>query len=138
MKFYLTILTTLLLLSCRKEKPEGENAEIIGKYEWSWTRVINMDPGSGFTSASYVYASGSTDKYGIEVTSKGKIFLYRNGKFEDHFRIISISYQTDGSKHIECSKAVSFIYKNNEILSHDFPSLYPDRDIDYVNYFIKK
>lgn len=140
MKITHFLIFVLLLISCRKEKPRGDDAEIIGKYEWSYSHKT-VPTSNGNTIESYIYSNDEEDKYGIEVTKNGYIYLYKNSKKIDRARIKEITRSPHYSgANLSFSKPVfSGSYDNNTIVLHYFPFGIPwDDDELFGNIFIKK
>lgn len=128
MKSILYILSILLIsLSCRKKDITVPFDEIQGEYEWFYSYNDIGD--------SYAF-DAIEDQYGIRITKKGRVQLYKNGKIEENYRILAttewtspaqVSIRTDDKE-----EPIYFSLKGDTLSTWVYPYN------EYQNNYIKK
>lgn len=140
MRILLIALLLFYLSSCKKAEPTGEYSVLVGLYEWSYSEHWHYNDYGIWTAKIFEYAIDSPDKYGIEITEKGRVFLYKNRKCVERFRIKKLSSDPYQVIYVDLTKKYNFQYKNNQISSIDFPYDNENRNDNVIHYntFIKK
>lgn len=117
----------LFSLSCRKADIIVPFDEIQGEYEWYYS-YNDIDDSYGFDAIE--------DQYGIRITKKGCVQLYKNGKIEENYRILAtdkseltskVSIKTDDK-----DEPIYFSVMGDTLSTWVYPYN------EYQNYYIKK
>lgn len=121
------ILILFISSSCRKKDINVPFQEIQGEYEWYYS---HNDVGDSYSFDAI------EDQYGIRITKKGCVQLYKNGKIEENYRILAttewtstpqVSIRTDDK-----DEPIYFSLKGDTLSTWVYPYN------EYQNYYIKK
>ena len=135
------------LLSCKKDKLEGDTAILIGKWKWIYTYA----DGAGVPDY-FEYPSALGKNFSIEFLEKGCIYFYEDGKVEKKRRVIIDRIQCQPNQilliSLESSKRkenglAAFLYDRDTDtleIQHTFPFESTNNVPSYTmyNYFIRE
>ena len=94
MKPVSTFLLILLMIGCKKDKPDGDRAILEGSWTWVKTKTEQTD----YTiNISYKTPSTENVNYTIEFLNKGCIVYYKNSKKTDRKRLVILNFEKTGS-----------------------------------------
>lgn len=144
---------SLQLLSCKKEKLEGESAVLVGKWKWIYSTHYRYNNNAPFSYyLPNIVADTFAHQYAIEFTHNGHVILTEDG-CKKKYRITSIQIESryngtflQGSFGMEGSKLDRYTFRmtrgtGDSLLFQEYPfstythSWYND---DYDSYFIRQ
>jgi len=88
MRILLYISIALLLFSCQKDKLEGEQSIIQGKWKWIGSMETREHINSGSWSQTFIDASNYSDNFFVEFEYKGCVNFYKNEEEEMKYRTV--------------------------------------------------
>ncbi len=92
----LIFLSSFALLSCKKDKLEGEKTVLIGKWAWDYTyHSYNWCTYDNQGITELLTPVNTTNTYTIEFLEKGKLLLYKNDVLLQEKRIVFKYFKTD-------------------------------------------
>ena len=144
---YLSILF-VLILSCKKEKLEGDAAILIGT--WNWTETYRVSNGCDADS-TWIYVksdSASFSKsYSVEFLEKGKLIYHHNGGiinknrivFESKEKLLDSAYDFRFVLNLNnnASKEMIILVSQDSMLLEDFPKDNDGECVKIFNHFTK-
>jgi len=86
--FYLLACCVFLLGACKRDKLDGHKAQLVGRWQWSYTWVSAYDDSGGVTTIDTMYALDYNDIYIIEFEEKGIMAWYKNDKKIFHKNLV--------------------------------------------------
>jgi hypothetical protein len=89
--FILLAFLSISSSSCRKEKLDGEELILLGKWEWLkadvvWKYKNSSNPGTPSTIGSELGPSDLGAAFGIEFTENGRLNYFKNGEMKSNCR----------------------------------------------------
>ena len=76
MRILIYICTLLLLVSCRKDKLEGDKEILEGKWKWVYSYKVNLSP---YIILDTIYNINGSTNYSMDFMKKGKVEFNNNG-----------------------------------------------------------
>ena len=144
----LLLIVSLSVISCKKEKLEGEAAILIGTWNWTETFAI-MNGCDADTSWNYVKTDSTKDgsTYHLIFEEKGKVAFYHNDGLINKNRIVfdskesiasgPYSYKFVINANNDPDRQMNVWVGQDSLLLDDFPKDSDDACKKLFNHFIK-
>lgn len=111
-QYYLLLVSTLFIFSCKKDRLKDDKAIFIGNWKWTYTESTGDFCSGNPTSTSIIYPSTYGQSMNMHFYKKGKVtFSYANGKIREKRIVFNQFNATNG----ELKNSYNFvIYLNND------------------------
>jgi len=135
-----------MLLSCKKDKLEGDKSVLIGKWEWDYT-YNNHDWSKELPQGikDTLTPINTNTNYSIEFLEEGKIVFYKNDAVVKEKRIVfnyfklSVSGNYNVSLYLDNDDTDEFFFVLDENIIYNYQFPYVDEPLNInTNYFIKQ
>ena len=97
MKFLRFILPCILLIlvSCKKDKLEGDYSILQGRWEWIGSDETRINKATNATTFNFIPSSSDQNFYEMEFERKGYLSIFKNDNLEKEYRVVTSLFEED-------------------------------------------
>jgi hypothetical protein len=94
--FLISLILLLGIVSCKRDKLEGERSILEGKWEWVYTIRTESYYNGAPASVDTITEVSSPSTYAIEFSDKGSFFIIENEEIKEEYRTVFYLFESGG------------------------------------------
>lgn len=92
----IALILPFVLLSCKKDKLEGDRSILEGKWEWIYAIKTKLYTNGSPSISDTINSSDVSSTFGLEFLSKGKVRFIENEEIREEYRTVFYAFKNDG------------------------------------------